>query len=52
MKQLIVLIATIILGVAIGGIIIGFSGTAKTITTDAGNAVSGIVSVYSNAAVR
>ena len=47
MKQLIVLIATIILGVAIGGIILGFSETAETLKDSTNSKISGIVDTWS-----
>lgn len=42
MKQLIVLVATIILGLAIGGIITGFAGDAEVIADVASNSISNI----------
>lgn len=47
MKQLIVLVATIILGVAIGGIIMGFSTTAGNLKDNTNSKVSGIVQEWS-----
>lgn len=35
MKELIAVVAVIILGIAVGGVIVGFNETAKTIGTDA-----------------
>ena len=42
MKQLIVLIATIILGLAIGGMITGFSDDAENLTGQASDAMDAI----------
>lgn len=40
MKQVIVLVAMIILGVGIAGMVQGFETTAGTITTNAGTAIT------------
>ncbi len=49
MKQLMVLVATIILGVAISGTVLGLSGKADNITTRIDSAISAFDSQISNA---
>jgi hypothetical protein len=44
MKQLIAIVAVIILGIAVGGIIVGFSSTADNIGTQADALFQGIIS--------
>lgn len=48
MKQLIVLIATIVLGVAIASLVLGFRTTATNIATSANGSIN---SVFSGAAL-
>jgi hypothetical protein len=44
MKQLIAVVAVIILGIAVGGIIVGFSSTADNIGTQADALGQGLIS--------
>lgn len=44
MKQLIVLIATIVLGVAIASLVLGFRTTATTLSSNANNSISNVFS--------
>ena len=46
MKQLIVLIATVLLGVVIATIVLNFSTPAKTLSTNANTAIDTIKSRY------
>ena len=46
MKQLIVLIATVLLGVVIATIVLNFSTPAKTLSTNANTAIDTIKSKY------
>lgn len=52
MKQLIVLIATIVLGISISGVILGFRSTADNLGTAANNGMNGIVEALSGAAIE
>lgn len=51
MKQLIVLVATIILGITIGGIILGFGETTNSLSTTATNSMNSIGDTMSAAAI-
>lgn len=51
MKQLIVLVASVILGIGIGGIVLGFGETAKGLDAAATNGLTGIEDVMSKAAI-
>lgn len=46
MKQLIVLVATVILGIAIGVMVMGFKAQAKSIGDIAGSKIEDIINVY------
>lgn len=48
MKQLIVLVSTVILGIAIGVMIMSFQTQAQGIKNSVGTKISEIVDVYSN----
>ncbi len=48
MKQLIVLIATVLLGVVIATIVLNFSKPAKTLSTNANTAIDTINTKYTN----
>lgn len=52
MKQLIVLVATIILGITIGGIILGFGSTTTSLGTTVTNSMSSISDTMSDAAIK
>lgn len=52
MKQLIVLVATIILGITIGGIILGFGGTTTSLGETVTNSMSSISDTMSDAAIK
>ncbi|MCQ2553830.1 MAG: hypothetical protein MJ150_05960 [Clostridia bacterium] len=52
MKQLIVLVATIILGITIGGIILGFRGTTTSLGTTVTNSMESISDTMSEAAIQ
>jgi uncharacterized membrane protein len=43
MKELIAVVAVIILGIAVGGVIVGFEATADNIGADAANLGDGVV---------
>jgi hypothetical protein len=49
MKQMIVLMATIVLGICIAGLVIGFEDTARELVTVADG---GLASVFTGAAIR
>ena len=51
MKQLIVLVASVILGIGIGGIVLGFRGTATELGNSAKTGLTGIATVMSQAAI-
>ena len=51
MKQLIVLVATIILGISIGGIVLGFNDTAQDLGNSAIGGLNSIGEVMSKAAI-
>lgn len=46
MKQLIVMIATILLGIAIAVLVMGFQDSARTLTTGANNKITNTFSSY------
>jgi hypothetical protein len=46
MKQLIVLVATVMLGIAIGGMVMGFSGQADQVRDQVSGNVEDIVTDY------
>ena len=48
MKQLIVLIATMVLGVGIAGIVLGFGNTAKDVSKDVTGQVKALGTVVQN----
>jgi len=52
MKQLIVLVASVVLGVGIGGVVLGFSGTADTLGETATAGLTSIESTMSTAAIK
>jgi len=56
MKQLIVLVASVVLGVGIGGIVLGFNDTAKSLGTTASGGLdsikTGIEARMSDAAIK
>jgi len=46
MKQLIVMVATVILGVAIAALVLGFRTEASDLATSAGESISSLVSTF------
>ncbi|MDO5331562.1 MAG: hypothetical protein Q4E99_02675 [Bacillota bacterium] len=52
MKQLIVLVASVVLGVSIGGIVLGFRTTATELGSAADNGLSYIAQTMSTAAIQ
>ena len=49
MKQLIVLVASVILGIGIGGIVLGFNDTAQSLATSAQGGLGEIATAMENA---
>lgn len=52
MKQLIVLVASVVLGVGIGGIVLGFGNTADQLNTTATGGLTAIEDTMSAAAIK
>lgn len=46
MKQLIVMVATVMLGIAIGVMVMSFTTQAESVSETVGSTVEGIISVY------